>query len=230
MSRETARGLFVTATGTGIGKTWLTRGLASALRAHGAPVIALKPIETGCDPEPLDAVALAEACGRPELADAPGLHRGRLPLSPWAATLRGDAPYDHPRVVSSTRALLAEHAGVHLVEGAGGVLVPLDEEHDILDLVRDLALPLVLAAADALGTLSHTLTAVESCARRGITPRAVVMTGNRVEDDAGSNRALLARRLDVPVLAFTPRDESDLARAAEPLLAPLGLTRRRPAP
>ena len=231
MSRDTKRQLFVTGTGTGVGKTWLTRGLAGALRAQGGAVTALKPIETGCDPDPLDAIALAAACERPELARWPGLHRARLPLSPWAATLRGDSPYEHEAVLSTTREILANApAGVHLVEGAGGVLVPLDQDHDILDLVRALRIPVVVVAADILGTLSHTLTAVEACAHRGVEVRAVVMSGASVEEDAGSNRALLSRRLDVPVLAFTPRGDGDLDRAAEPLLAPLHLTRTRPAP
>jgi dethiobiotin synthetase len=67
------RVLFISGTGTGVGKTWVTRGLARALVRDGVDAVAIKPIETGCDPAPADAVALARACRRPELASAPGL-------------------------------------------------------------------------------------------------------------------------------------------------------------
>jgi len=83
-------GLFVGGTGTGVGKTYVARALARALsREAGRAVAALKPLETGCDPDPLDALALAGACGRPELAHHRGLYRVPPPLAPYAATLGG---------------------------------------------------------------------------------------------------------------------------------------------
>src|SRR5690606_7338606 len=99
--------LFISGTGTGVGKTWVTRGLARALVRDGVNAIAIKPIETGCQPEPADAVAIARACGRPELAHAPGLYRARRPLAPWAATLEGEAPASLAAIAEATRALCA---------------------------------------------------------------------------------------------------------------------------
>ncbi|HJL19243.1 MAG TPA: dethiobiotin synthase [Sandaracinaceae bacterium LLY-WYZ-13_1] len=220
--------LFVTATGTEVGKTWLTRGLAAALRARGRRVAAIKPLETGCRPDPSDALALAEACGRPELANAPGLYRAERPLAPYAANLAGESAPDLDALVDATRAL-ADDAEVALVEGAGGLLVPLDATRTIADLVAALGTPVVLVARDRLGVLSHTLTAFESAERRGIDVRAVVLSCSPEASDEDpsprSNRRILAERLPTPVLPY-PRSDgrtASLARAADPLLAPLGL-------
>lgn len=220
------RRLFVTGTGTGVGKTWLTRGLSAALVARGVDVVALKPVETGCDPTAADARALADACGHPELADAAGLYRARLPLAPLAATMEGEAPPDLARIVDACRALLGE--GVGLVEGAGGILVPLDATHTMADLAGSLALPLVLVARDGLGVLSHTLTALEAARGRHLEVAAIVLSRGHsrasVEDPScRTNQAILASRVGCPVLVFEACAEDELGRAADPLLAPLGL-------
>jgi dethiobiotin synthetase len=217
--------LFVSGTGTGVGKTWVTRGLARALARRGAAVVAVKPLETGCEPDPADAVALARACGRPELAQAPGLYRARLPLAPWAATLEGEPPPDLDALVRTTRDLMAA-ADVALVEGAGGVRVPLDDERDVLDLVAALELPLLLVATDQLGVLSHALTAYEASIAHGVTVAAVVLTRGGRDPSCRTNARILAERLPCPVLAFPPvehDDDDSLADAAEPLLALLTL-------
>lgn len=218
--------LLVSGTGTGVGKTWVTRGLARALARRGLGVVAIKPIETGCDPTPQDALALARACGRPELASAHGLYRVRPPLAPWAATLEGEPPLDLPHIVHVTDAL-CQGADVALVEGAGGVRVPLDEDRDILDLSRLLQAPLLLVAADRLGVLSHVLTANDAASARAVRIEAVVLTGPGDGASVRTNREILAARLPCPLLRFpavTEDDDERLADAAEPLVAALGLT------
>jgi dethiobiotin synthetase len=215
------KGLFVTATGTGVGKTFVTRGLARALLRRGNPVYAIKPLETGCTPDPLDAVALARACGRPELARAPGLYRVAPPLSPYAATLAGCRPSPTPaELATSVRALAASDAVV-LVEGAGGLLVPLDAHRTMADLAAALALPLLLVANDALGVLSFTFTAVESAHARELPIAGVVLTRTAPaspDDSTQHNATILAERLaPVPVLRFPhcTDDDDALADAAE---------------
>ncbi len=215
-------GLFVTATGTDCGKTWLTRGLARALTLRGHRVAALKPIETGVRGEPLDAVALAAAAKDPSLAHLPGLVRLSPPLAPAAAVTASDPPL--PSIAALAHTVL-EHARAHdvlLVEGAGGLLVPYDEAHTVADLAASLALPLVLVARDALGTLSHALTAYESAERRGLVVRALVLTHGPWSRDPSieSNARLLAERLPAPVVALPacPDDDDALSRAAGPLL------------
>lgn len=215
-------GLFITGTGTGVGKTWLTRGLAAALHRRGVSVAAIKPLETGCDPDPADALELARACGREELARAPGLYRARPPLAPYAATLEGEPPVDLDAVLAATRDLAAD---VTLVEGAGGLLVPLDAEHTLAELAAALALPLVIVARDGLGVLSATLTTAECAARRGLVLRAVVLSPPNDPHDASpaTNARILQERLDCPVLRYAPARDDDavLADAAERLLAVL---------
>ena len=89
------RSAFITGVSTAVGKTYLSRGLTRALEQRGRAVCALKPLETGVTNEPSDAVALARACGRPELAQASGLYRHPLPLAPYAAS-PPDAALPHP--------------------------------------------------------------------------------------------------------------------------------------
>lgn len=195
------RGFFVTATGTGAGKTTVTAALARALVAQGKDVVALKPIETGVDPVAADALALAEACGRPELAADRRWYRARPPLSPHAAQLEGHAPIDLPTLAAAVR----EHAGdrLVLVEGAGGLLVPLDERATLADLAVELALPLLLVAPNRLGVLSETLTAAESADRRSLSIAAVVLNQPAIPTDASAKtnaRVLAAHLPRVPIL------------------------------
>lgn len=209
--------LLVSGTGTGVGKTWLVRGLARALARSGADVVALKPIETGCDPAPRDAIAIAAACGRPELAGAPGFYRARAALAPYAATLEGEPAVDLAAIVQRIEAL---SAAITLVEGAGGVLVPLDEARDVLDLARAIGASIVLVGRDELGVLSHTLTAALAVRSRGLALAGVVLTEPPAPDpSARTNAAILGARLGCPVLGMPhARDDDDaLADAALPI-------------
>jgi len=211
--------LFVSGTGTGVGKTWVTRALAMALRARGESVAAIKPIETGCDPEPLDARALAAACGRPELADDPGFYRVRPPLAPAAAPRAGAPACDYPTV----RDAAARWRGATdhlLVEGAGGLLVPLDAQRTIADLVIDLELPLLLVAHDALGVLSHTLTAVECARRRALSIKAIALRAGDPDDPSiASNLDILEAHSGVPTVRFPEvKSDQELAAAGDALL------------
>lgn len=218
------RGIFITGTGTGVGKTWVTRGLARALSRAGSRVTAIKPVETGCDPDPQDAIALARACARPELAHALGLHRGRAPLAPWAATLEGEPALDFHRVAQSTRAL-CQDAELALVEGAGGLLVPLDADHDAADLALAVGAELLIVAEDRLGVLSHVLTAAEAARARNLNVRAFVLTRVQPDPSQRTNARILTERLSSPIAIFPPAPDEDdaLADAAADVLRALGL-------
>jgi len=209
-------GFFITATGTGAGKTFLSRGLVRALVSRGARVAAIKPLETGCiDGAALDAIALARAAGRPELATAAGLYRARLAAAPYAATLAGEAP------VPSTRALVraisdacagASHA---VVEGAGGLLVPLDHARTTADLIRALRLPAVVVARAVLGALSHVLTLDQAARALDVPVAAVILSRHPTADvSRTSNAQILRERLNVPVLILEPCADDDDALAA----------------
>jgi len=207
-------GLFITATGTGAGKTFVSRGLAAALTAQGRRVAALKPLETGVisseDPSSqpaTDAALLARACAQPELSAAPGFYRAAVPAAPYAVSLATGSPApDLDRLAQAVR-LAAAGSDLVLVEGAGGLLVPLDREHTIADLIASLGLPVLLVAPNTLGVLSHALTAAESAARRSLPIAALVLTDLAPASDTSDpsrpyNAAILAERLPFPILRF----------------------------
>lgn len=219
------RGFFITGTGTGEGKTFVTRGLALYARSRGLDVAAIKPLETGVDPQPEDAVALARASGRPELAHLPGLYRVRPPLAPFSATRRGEPPV--PSTESLCAALGAVPAELLLVEGAGGVMVPLDASRSIVDLIGALGLPTLLVARNGLGVISHVRCAVEALDRRGLRVAAVVLTEHGPTDSSQvDNLEVLQSLLSAPVVRFphaAADSEQALAASAHDLAALLGL-------
>jgi dethiobiotin synthetase len=214
--------LFVSAAATGVGKTYISRALTRASLRATARVAAVKPLETGVEPAPLDALALAGAARRPELACDPAFYRARLPLAPYAASLESatDLP-DFDRIVERIRALEAE-SDVLIVEGAGGLLVPLDRARTTADLVRALRLPLLLVARDELGVLSSVLTCVESAVARELRVAAVILSQHAPlanDPSPRTNQRILQERLDCPVLHFPhcADDDDALADAADGL-------------
>jgi dethiobiotin synthetase len=169
------RGLFVTGTDTGVGKTVVAAALAAALRADGVDVAAFKPAVTGLDePEPdrpPDHELLAAVTGRP--ADEVSRHRFGPAVSPHlAAELQGTA-LEPAALLAAARGLRAD---VVIAEGVGGLLVPLTLGYTVRDLAVDLGWPLVVAARPGLGTINHSLLTVEAARAAGLDVRAVVLT------------------------------------------------------
>ena len=169
------RGLFVTGTDTGVGKTVLAAALAAALRADGVDVAAFKPVVTGLDePEddrPADHELLAAAAGRP--AGEVTAHRFGPAVSPHLAAELAGTALDPAALVAGARGLRAD---VVIAEGVGGLLVPLTLGYTIRDLAVDLGWPLVIAARPGLGTINHSLLTVEAARAAGLDVRAVVLT------------------------------------------------------
>lgn len=174
--------VFVTATGTDIGKTFVTAGLIRHIRAGGGAIAALKPIVSGFDPEAWegsDPAVLLAALGRPAtLAEVERISpwRFRAPLSPDMASRREGRTIAFRDVVEFCRSITAAHRGLLLIEGIGGIMVPLDERRTVLDLMSVLRAPVILVAGSYVGTLSHTFTALEVMARRNLDIAAVVIS------------------------------------------------------
>ena len=212
-------GVFVTATGTSAGKTFVTRGLARALHQRALRVVALKPIETGCMPSAQDALALARASNATTPAEHPDFFRAELPLAPYAVSREiGQPGPDITAIAAAVHAVEPKRDWV-LVEGAGGLLVPLDRDTSIADLARRLAYPVLLVAPDSLGVLSHVLTAFESAQARALRMLAVVLTRTSSEEpdlSSQTNASILRERTSLPVLHFphVPDDDDKLAAAA----------------
>jgi len=172
---------FITATGTDIGKTFVAVGLIRHLRSQGRPVGALKPIVSGFDPSVpagSDPAALLKALGRPATIEELALTspwQFRAPLSPDMAARAEGRRLNVETVISFCRDAIAAAEGTLLIEGVGGIMVPLDDRHTVLDWMAELRLPLVLVAGSYLGTISHTLSALDVLARRNLTVRALVV-------------------------------------------------------
>ena len=199
-------GLFVTATDTGVGKTFIACSVARIWRARGLDVAPRKPVESGCSLRdgrrfPEDAALLAAAAGLPS-ERLPEVNRYRLaePLAPdLAARLEGTPLHLADLVAASARPADAWR----ITEGAGGLYSPLCEDALNADLAEALGDPVLLVAEDRLGTLSGCLLALEALDRRGLQVIAVVLNRRRPDaHPAMDNRAELARRSGLPVLGL----------------------------
>ena len=155
--------VFITATGTDIGKTFVTAGLIRHLRASGREVDALKPVMTGFDPahpEASDAGVLLAALGRPIIAAEIARispFRFSAPLSPDMAARRERRDIDFNALTEFSAGAAARAKGTLLIEGIGGVMVPLDDRHTVLDWMVALTCPVILVTGSYLGSLSHAL-------------------------------------------------------------------------
>jgi dethiobiotin synthetase len=215
------RGIFVTGTDTGVGKTVLAAAIVAALRRRGLPVRACKPVLTGLDaptdPDwPPDHELLALAGGGE--ADEIMLVGFGPPVSPHLAAELAGRPLDPDRLAAAIRDGGAD-GGLLIVEGVGGLLVPLADGYDVRALVGALALPLLIAARPGLGTLNHTLLTLEAARHAGIEPLAVVLTPwpDSPDEIERSNLQTIERLGRVPVATLAP-----VARPAPDLLAAAG--------
>lgn len=176
------RAFFVTATGTDIGKTYFSAGLLAAARSEGLSVAATKPVMSGFDESALDvsdAGRLLAAMGQaatPEAVSRICLHRLAPPLAPNVAMRRAGLKQDYGAIRVFLEARLNEPSDLHLVEGAGGVMSPLTDDRLQIDLMTDLGLPAILVSAAYLGSVSHTLTALDALAARGVAVAGLVIS------------------------------------------------------
>jgi dethiobiotin synthetase len=198
--------VFVTATGTDLGKTYVLCGILRQLRARGVAFRVVKPVLSGFDPaapDSSDSGRLLAAAGLPVTAatlDAITPWRFAPPLSPDMAARRAEVTIGLPDVFAfCTRPVPADT--LVLVEGAGGIMSPLGSDFLNIDLAQRLQARIVLVAGGYLGTISHTLTAVVALKARGLSPAAVVLSGVQAGPvNLEETRDSLVRHLDVPVL------------------------------
>jgi dethiobiotin synthetase len=257
------RGLFITGTDTGVGKTVLSAALLAAIAAAGEPVCAHKPVVTGLDVDsepgpgrsaawPPDHELLARAAGVTPEEVAP-LRYGPAVSPHLAASLVGER-IDPAQLLAAARACACAGAGsqarprggapadsdtgsnggtradsggsaeasIAIVEGVGGLLVPLAEDYTVRDLAAQLGLPLLIAARPGLGTINHTLLTLHAARAAGLVVRAVVLTPwpDAPSVMEHSNRETIARLADVEVavLPFVPEATIEaLARAGATL-------------
>jgi dethiobiotin synthetase len=204
------KGLFVTGTDTGVGKTVVTAGIALALRARGHSVGVVKPVQSGAlaaDPDG-DAMLLKRWTGVAESAEELAPYSFAAPLAPLvAAELEGRA-VRLTDVVEGVRAV-AERYDAVIVEGAGGLLVPVGDDWKVADLAGALGLPVLVVARAGLGTVNHSSLTVLAARRFGLEAVGVVLNG-AADESSGTNAALIERLADVPVLGWIPALDGEL--------------------
>lgn len=198
----TPRGLFVTGTDTGVGKTRVAVALIHALRTRGLRVAAMKPVSAGSAPGELneDVVALLQAANVAAAVRDVNPYAFAEPVAPHIAAQQAGVRIELT-VIAEAYSRLAAAADVVVVEGAGGWRAPLNEREDLADLAQRLGLPVVLVVGLRLGCLNHALLTVESIARRQLPWAGWV--GNHVDPAMAcqaENVAALRARLPGPCL------------------------------
>jgi dethiobiotin synthetase len=192
-----AGGLFVTGTDTGVGKTVVSCALVRALRERGVDAGAMKPIETGVGPEgPLDAIALRDAAGASDPLEDVCPQRFALPAAPNVAAKAESRRVDL-NAIRSALARIAKRRDLVVVEGAGGLLVPIRDGVTMADLAQDMGLPLLIVARASLGTINHTLLTLEAAAGHGLPVVGVVISHAGGELSAADTANLSALRAEL---------------------------------
>jgi len=205
---------FVTSTGTGIGKTFTTCALIRQARGLGFGVAATKPLISGFDKDKIaesDTGAILAALGdaaTPEAVARVSPWRFAAPLAPNMAAASEGKKVDSDALFAHSRAFLAQNADLALIEGVGGVMVPLDAQNTVMDWIVACRVPAILVVGDYLGTISHTLTALEVLKMRGVPVAAVVVSeGEGREVPFAATCAEICARVGVKTLAL-PRNAS----------------------
>ncbi len=207
---------FVTGTDTGVGKTLISCALLRGFAAQGKRVAGMKPVAAGCNAEEQNEDVLQlRAAGN--IAVGYGQINPYLflqAIAPHIAAQRAGVIIQFSRIAQSYQEL-AVQADVVIVEGAGGLLVPLNAQQDSADLVQELGLPVILVVGMRLGCLNHALLTVEAIAARGLALAGWV--ANVIDADMtliAENIAALQQRITVPLLGEVPYMTQPDAHAA----------------
>jgi dethiobiotin synthetase len=225
--------LFVTASGTGVGKTFVTALLARQLRAQGYSVAALKPVISGFDPNQpgdSDTYQLLAAQGLPPTPDTIerlSPWRFSAPLSPDMAARREDRAIAPDALTQWCRQRLGGPEDAVLIEGVGGVMAPLSDRFTVLDWIVALGIPALLVTGSYLGALSHTLTALAAAQGRGVALAGVVVSESLEQPVPLAETAATLRRFAgaVPVVPLPRLRGADDWRYAPDLTAVIGRDR-----
>ncbi|UCD35301.1 MAG: dethiobiotin synthase [Nitrospiraceae bacterium] len=205
------KGIFITGTDTGVGKTFIAEGLIRAMRKRGTSVCPMKPVETGCPVKegmlvPGDALRLMKASGIQEPLNLINPYRFRRPLAPAVAAGADGVRIRKGNIISAYHLLSRRYSRV-LIEGAGGIMVPLSGRYLFLDLVTDLGVPVLIVARPGLGTVNHTLLTVDALRHKGalvigVVLNAAVPLGR--DPSVKDNPAVIEKLGRVPVLGVVP--------------------------
>jgi dethiobiotin synthetase len=212
-------GIFITGTDTGVGKTLVAAALSIALKKDGRTVGVMKPIETGVSPSKTtqsDAARLRSVINSEEQLGAVCPYRFTLPVAPLTAA-RAERQSINPETIRKVYRLLAERYDCTVVEGIGGVSVPLTPTTDVTDLIAQLRLPAVVVGRSGLGGINHARLTIEALRRKKIPVLALVLNQTRpvrsklARLQERTTVELLRKQAGVPVLGPLPY-QSGLSR------------------
>ncbi|GAB6099348.1 dethiobiotin synthase [Halanaerocella petrolearia] len=205
-----SRGIFITGTDTDIGKTVVTTGLTAALRQQGYDLGVMKPFQSGAIEEDNKLLApdiefVLEHISLEADYDLMNPIRLKHPLAPSVAAKEEDVKIDLKQVTSAYQQLQRKYQGL-VVEGAGGLMVPLAEEFLIPDLVKMLDLPVVIVARPNLGTINHTVLTVKLARQLGLDVLGVIINGYPEETGVveETNPDIISELAEVPILGIVP--------------------------
>jgi dethiobiotin synthetase len=212
------KGIFITGTDTGVGKTYVASGLLRAFRAKGLSVCPMKPVETGCRTRagklfPSDTVRLVRDSGTQERISTINPYRFRPPAAPSVAAELEGAIINKRRILSIYNRLIRKY-DITIVEGAGGIMVPVYREYLFLDLIKDIGPPILIVARPGLGTINHTLLTIEIANSRGIPILGVIInhaTSRKSGLPEKTNPEIIERLGRIPILGIVPNFKRPLS-------------------
>lgn len=200
-------GIFIAGTDTNVGKTVVTAALGLALQQTGAKVGIMKPVETGSVPDKTnsDVHRLRNLFASCKNVDVRNVYSLPLPVAPLEAARTAQHGIDVDAILNACRTFAVQHDYM-LVEGAGGILVPLTETHDVRDLIRLLGLPCLIVGRTCLGSINHTRLTLMGLREAGIPVFGVLLnhTDTTPEEQRASTVKLIREFSDAPVLGPLP--------------------------
>ena len=219
------RGIFITGTDTGVGKTYVAAGIASVLALNGVNVGVMKPAETGCTIRagrlvPKDALRLMKAAGARDSLDLVNPYRFRNPLAPSVAAELEGKEIGVDTIVNAYR-ILSERYDFMIVEGAGGIMVPLSQTVTYRDLAQVLGLPVLIVARPGLGTINHTVLTVTALREQNVPVAGIVINyadGGKAGLAEKTSPAMIEKLSRVDILGTVPYKSKSFTTIADRLM------------
>lgn len=205
------KGLFITGTDTGVGKTVIAAAVIRALHAYGINACGMKPIETGCHRDgdmlyPSDGMFLKTVAHMDETVNYVTPYCFEAPVAPYVASEMEQKEIDINVIVDGMNILLQRYPAV-VVEGVGGLLAPIRKDYFVLDLIKEMGLPAVVVARPSLGTINHTLLTVGYALKEGIRVSGIIMNFSRPPDSTpaeNTNQLMIKQLSPVPFIGTFP--------------------------
>lgn len=205
------RGLFITGTDTGVGKTVIAAAITTVLRSRGVKVGAMKPIETGCvavgkNLHPSDGSLLKSMAQMEESLNLITPYCYESPLAPLVASEIEKRGVEIQRIKNCYRRL-SERYEVMIVEGIGGLLVPIRRDYFVSDLIKELGLPILIVAKAGLGTINHTLLTLNYAISKGLDVTGIIINFNIPPEGSlaeNTNPQVIQALTGIPLIGVFP--------------------------